>query len=74
MTQNTQRCRWCKELYRGKCGCDADAMLEKMAEALEEIRRCVYKNKYSNYTLTDDFDPQVITKAIQEYREMRDAK
>ena len=53
---------------------DMMKMLEKMAEALEEIRRCVYKNKYSNYTLTDDFDPQVITKAIQEYREMRDAK
>lgn len=53
---------------------DQQTMLDKMAEALGEIRRCIYKNRYSNYTLTDDFDPQVITKALQEYRERKNER
>lgn len=50
-----------------------DPLMEKMAEALEEIRRCMYKNKYSSYTLTDDFDPSTLIKVLQEYQERKDA-
>ena len=67
MTQNTQRCRWCKELYRGKCGCDDDAMMEKMAEALNDLT-------FECFEFFNTIAPSIETynkafKVLQEYKE-----
>lgn len=33
----TTRCKWCRDLYRGACGCDAEVEISRLRIVLRKI-------------------------------------